>query len=261
MTSDLRHQLCALQQSGHLDALETRCKELLLTETDTMLRGCLLWNLSDIHAIRREATELYENHRLFETHVQTMPAMYRLWLVSDATQRLALELGGYGGFWWNVYEDATAEYSVTCEAVLFEAHRAAFYKSPNMPYNHKHALWVKERFGLFLQSAGHSSSAAYYRLVFTALFLKHFGEAEQDVFGCCESFLDDLRHPTQERLYVPGEWDALNRRRSRSTQAQVGINHAVNALIDCGNVRKARELYTIAREHGLAADNYIEQRM
>ncbi len=261
MNESVRRQLYTLHRNGELAALESYCKKLLCSETDILLRGCLLWNLSDIYAMRREADALYDNHRRFEAHISAMPAMYRLWLVSDATQRLTLEQGDFGNAWWQWYNETTANYDPDCEVALFNAHRAAFYKSPKKQYDYPHALWVKERFESFLKSACHSSSAAFYRLIFTALCLKHFGEAEQDLFTCCEPFFADLRHSTKEPLYAPGEWDALNSHRARSTQAQICINNAINALIDSGNVKQARELYKAAREYGMNANNFIEQRL
>jgi len=261
MTNNVRRSLYRLQQNGDLDALQTYCQERLCSETDALLRGCLLWNLSDVYAMRREADELYENHRRFEAHINTMEPMYRLWLVCDSTQRLTLEFGGYDSFWWEIYENATAQHDHTCEAVLFEAHRAAFYKSPQMPYDYNRAVWVNDRFSEFLEQTHHSPSAAFYNVIYTALYIQHFGEAEQELFTCCEPFLDDLRQPTDIPLYAAGEWELLNRHRSRAEQAQVGINNAVNALIDSGEVKQARELYKTALAHGLNTNNYIEQRL
>lgn len=261
MTNNIRHSLYRLQQNGDLDALQTYCQERLCTETDALFRGCLLWNLSDVYAMQREADALYKNHRRFEAHLQTMPPIHRLWLVCDSTQRLTLELGGYDDFWWDIYENATAQYDHTCEAALFEVHRAAFYKSLKMPYDPSHAIWVKNRFSSFLEQTHHSLSTEFYRLIYTALCVKHFGESEQDVFTCCEPFLDDLRQPTDMPLYAAGEWESFNRHRSPAEQAQVGINNAVNALIDSGDTKRARELYITARTHGLRVNCYIEKQL
>ncbi len=259
MTSNTRQALRTLQKKGDLDALQIYCQELLFAETDALLRGCLLWNLSDVYAMRRDFEALYGNHKQFEAYINTLTPIYRLWLVCDATQRLTLELGGYDGFWWEMYEKAAAQYAHTCEAVLFEAHRAAFYKSPQMLYNHTRAVWVNDRFSEFLKQTRHSPSAAFYNVIYTALCIRHFGEAEQDILTCCEPFLDALRHPANEPLYAAGEWDAFNRHRSSAEQAQVAINNAVNALIDSGDAKRARTLYTAARENGLRANHYIER--
>ncbi len=261
MTNAIRHQIRTLQQGGDLPSLKMYCRELLLREEDAFVRGCLLWNLSDVYAIRREADMLYKNHRRFEAHLQTMPPMYRLWLVCDSTQRLTLEVGGYDDFWWDIYEEATANYNLACEAALFEVHRAAFYKSSKMPYDPDRAIWVKDRFSSFLEQAHHSPSTAFYRLIYTALCVKHFGEAEQDLFTCCKPFFADLSSRDEEPIYALGEWDAINCHRSRRTQAQIGINNAINALIDSGDVKRARELYTTACKQGLHTDSYIEQRL
>ncbi len=261
MTNAVRHRLFSCQQSRDFDALRALCEELLNTQSDALVHGCCLWNLSDIYAMRRDAEALYTNHLRFASHLEALPPMYRLWSVSDATQRLTLEQGGHGDAWWQWYSDATATYDPSCEAALFNAHRAAFYKCPNMPYEHNRALWVKERFGAFLESACGSSSAPFYHLIFTALCLNHFDETEQDLFTCCKPFFADLHHPAEEPLYVAGEWHALNCHRSRRTQAQVGINAAVNALIDSGNTKQARKLYKTACEYGLNANDYIEQRL
>ncbi len=261
MTSDIRHSLCALQKSGDLDALQTFCQKCLCIETDALFRGCLLWNLSDVYAMKRDSESLYHNHRRFEEHINTMTPMHRLWLVCDSTQRLTLERGGYDGFWWEMYQDATTQYDHTCEAVLFEAHRAAFYNSPQMPYAHRRAMWVNNHFSAFLEQTLHSPSAAFYNVIYTALCIQHFGESEQDIVICCEPFLDDLRQLADEPLYAAGEWEALNHHRSRTEQARVGINNAVNALIDSGDTKRARELYITARKHGLCANSYIEKRL
>ncbi len=261
MNESIRRQLYTLHRNGEFAALESYCKKLLCTESDPLLRGCLLWNLSDIYAMRREAMALYKNHRHFEAHLQTMPPMYRLWLVCDSTQRLTLELGGYDDFWWDSYRGATVNYSTTYEAALFEVHRAAFYKSPKMPYDSDRAIWVKERFRSFLEASCNAPSAAFYRLIYTALCLTHFGKAEQDIVTCCDPFFADLRHPAEESIFAPGEWPSLNRHPSRQTQAQVGIDNAVNALIDSGDRQRARDIYIAARERGLEANAYIEQRL
>ncbi len=260
MNDSIRCQLYTLHRNGELAALESYCKKLLYSETDILLRGCLLWNLSDVYAMKRDPQALYDNHRYFEAHVNTVAPMYRLWLVCDSTQRLTLELGGYDGFWWGIYENATAQHDHTCEAALFEAHRAAFYKSPQMPYAHNRAFWVNDRFSAFLKQTRHSPSAAFYNVIYTALCIQHFGESKQDIVACCESLLDDLRQPTDIPLYAAGEWESLNRHRSPAEQAQVGINNAVNALIDSGDTKCAQELYVTARTHGLRSDSYIEKR-
>lgn len=261
MTRDIRHSLCALQKSSDLDALQTYCQKRLCIEPNVLLRGCLLWNLSDIYAMRREADVLYENHRRFEEHINTMAPMYQLWLVCDSTQRLTLELGGRDDFWWEIYANATAQYDHTCEAALFEAHRAAFYKSPQTPYDRNRAKWVNHRFSAFLEQTRRSPSVAFYNVIYTAICIQHFGKSEQDIVTCCEPLLDDLRQPTNNPLYAAGEWEALNRHRSPAEQAQVGINNAVNALIDIGDTKRAWELYITARAHGLRTNRYIEKRL
>ncbi len=261
MTSTVRHSLRALQEKGDLDALQDYCQHRLFAETDALLGGCLLWNLSDVYAMKRDFEALLDNHRRFEAHISTMAPIYRLWLVCDATQRLTLELGGYEEFWWGIYEKAAAQYDHTWEAVLFEAHRAAFYKSPQMPYDRIRAVWVNDRFSAFLKQTRHSPSAAFYNVIYSALCIRHFDEAERDILACCEPFLDALRQPTDIPLYAAGEWDAFNRHRSPAEQAQIAVNNAVNALIDSGDTERARKLYTTARKNGLRADHYIETRL
>lgn len=261
MTDYIRKQLRTLQAGGDLSALAVYCETKLREETDALTRGCLLWNCSDAYAMMRDPETLYRNHRRFKRHIQTMPAMYRLWLVCDATQRLTLEFGGHIDFWWMVYSETTARYVPLCENILFEAHRAAFSSTPAIPYDKARARWVKDRFGSFLAAVDGADDARFFRLIYTALCLKQFGETETDILSLCEPFLCDLCLPKEERLFAAGEWGQLNGQRSKQNQKQVGINNAVNALIDSRNTAKARELYLTARQYGLSANPYIEKRM
>ncbi len=260
MTDRIRNYLRILQASGDLSALAEYCETQLTKETDELTCGCYFWNLSDAYAMMRDSDALYRNHRRFEAHIHAMSAMYRLWLVCDGTQRLTPELGGYGDFWWTLYREATENTDPACEAILFESHRAAFSRSPAMPYDKARAQWVRERFLNYLDAFRCSDHAAFYRLCYASACLKQFGEGE-DVIALCEPFLPKLRLPREESPFVAGEWERLNGKRSEQNQAQVGINNAVNALIDSGNIPKARDLYKTARQYGMAANAYIEKRI
>lgn len=261
MTEATRKHLSILQANGDLSALAEYCETQLREDTDELTRGCFLWNLSDAYAMIRDSHALYHNHRRFEAHIRAMPAMYRLWLVCDGTQRLSLELGGHDDFWWTLYREATEKNDPLCETILFEAHRAAFLKSPAMPYGKTRAQWVNDRFVSFLEAVGDTDDAPFYRLIYTALCLKQFGEADGDIIVLCEPFLPDLCLPREERPFAAGEWEMLNGKRSKHNRAQVGINNAVNALIDSGELSKARGLYGAARQYGMLPNTYIEKRM
>ena len=261
MTDAVRRQLYAYQQKGDSGALQAYCENLLNTQTDALLSGCLLWNLSDVYAMRRDAESLYMNHFQFASHLQALPPMYSLWLVGDATQRLTLEQGAFGDAWWQWYSDATATYDPSCEVALFNAHRAAFYKSPQMPCSLSYAEMVDKRFQTFLEHTRHSESSLFYCLVYAAQHLQRFGNADTDILSRCEPFFDVLSATPSKQQYAAGEWQAINTLRSKAWQAQVGITCAVNALIDTGNLPSAKSLYQTACKCGLPANAYIERRL
>ena len=259
MIDAVRRQLCTYQQNRDLDALQAYCENHLNTQADALVRGCLLWNLSDVYAMRRDAKSLYTNHLQFATHLQSSAPMYRSWLVSDATQRLTLEQGGFGDVWWCWYEEVNKAYDPLCEAALFHAHRAAFYKSPQIPYSLSCAERVDKRFRVFLEHTRRSEATVFYHLIYTAQHLSHFGDTDVDIVSLCESFIKDLSEPSPKPTYAAGEWGAVNALRPKAWQAQVGITHAVNALLDTGNITQAKTLYQKARKRGLPRNVYIER--
>lgn len=94
--------------------------------------GFAYWNISDSFAMLRDSGNLYKNHREFADFLKDKPSKYLFWPVSDATQRFALELGGFADFWWDCYRNASSKNAGMSgiEAITFECHNASLSVTP-----------------------------------------------------------------------------------------------------------------------------------
>jgi len=101
----------------------------------------------------------------------------------------------------------------------------------------------------------------FYKLVYSSCVLKAFGDEEYDILNLCHQVMPFLNEKSLESEFVVGEWERLNAPRSRQNMAQVGINRAINALIDVDKRETAKELYIEALNNGFNANKYIEGRI
>lgn len=99
-----------------------------LGDIDSDDRGWIYWNICDRYAVLRKPNEQYAVHVEFAEWAQSALSLTRQhWVVSDSTQLRTLIMGGYGDFWWSVYQRANEQAPRIEEnrSVRFEAHRAA----------------------------------------------------------------------------------------------------------------------------------------
>lgn len=225
--------------------------------------GFAYWNISDSFAMLRDSGNLYKNHREFANFLKDKPSKYLFCPVSDATQRFALELGGFADFWWDCYRNASSKNAGMSgiEAITFECHNAALSVTPAVKTPVGYLELAKNNFRSFLEATESSDNYIFYETFYCALCLKAFGSAERDVFDLSMRLLPWLKSEKSQNDFLVGEWKMLNGQRSKYDLARVAINRAINALIDTGSGEPARELYGEAIACGLSKNVYIEKRI
>lgn len=264
MTPDIRNTFKVLQAKGKLKDTVKYLSDILMTDNiDNMLAGFCYWNISDSYAMLRQSDNLYDNHLKFCKLLENMSEKYIFWVVCDATQRFTLELGGYGDFWWELYRNAVnADIDIAeNERIVFEAHAAAMSVNPILKTTSSNLQSAKDCFSKFIKKQHSTECLDFYKLIYSALCLKCFGEEPYDILNLIGIFLPLLKEKNTDNFFATGEWGNLNGRRSKYNMAQVGINRAINAFIDTNKIIMARELYTTAIDNGLSANLYIEKRL
>lgn len=230
---------------------------------DDMISCFCLWNISDRHAMLRNCEEIYSNHLKFQNRLSDMPKQYLFWSVSDGTQKLTLELGGYSEFWWDNYKSAVAENRdlVNCEYIAGVVHRAAMVSNPSLNQSRDNFKFARDHFSDFIKSTQASEMNTFYKIIYASQCLEIFGETELDVLQLYEKLLPKLKCDDPKPKYVVGEWEFLNCLWSDRKQAVVGINAYINALIRVGKSRNAKEIYLYAKGCGLPDNAYINKRI
>lgn len=264
ITNDIRTEFKRLQSQNNLDGIIEYLSSILSTNSaDNLLAGFCYWNISDSYAMQRKSEEQYANHLDFCKLLETMDSKYKFWAVCDATQRFTLELGGFGDFWWELYAKAIDLNSETTdiERIVFDTHVAAISINPKVDTPKSRLYLAKDNFEKFVKYSANPENEAFYKLVYSSLVLKSFGDEEYDVLNLCHQVMPFLKENTPGNEYAVGEWERLNAPRSRQNMAQVGINRAINAFIDVGKKAGAKELYNEALKNGLNRNTYIEKRL
>lgn len=264
ITNDIRTEFKRLQSQNNLDGIIDYLSSILSTNNaENLLAGFCYWNISDSYAMKRKSEEQYTNHLDFCKLLETMDSKYKFWSVCDATQRFTLELGGFGDFWWDLYKDAVDSNSNTTdiERIVFDSHVAAISINPKIEISKPRLYLAKDNFERFVKGSANPENEAFYKLVYSSFVLKGFGDEEYDILNLCYRVIPFLKEKSPESEFVVGEWERLNSPRSRQNMAQVGINRAINALIDVGKKTKVRELYNEALNNGLTNNTYIEKRL
>ena len=192
-----------------------------------------------------------------------MNPKYKFWAVCDATQRFTLELGGYGNFWWELYEKAVDinPETTNIERIVFDTHISAISINPKVKTPKSRLYLAKDNFEKFVKASANPENEVFYKLVYSALVLKGFSDEEYDILNLCHQVVPFLKEKSLESEFVVGEWERLNAPRSRQNMAQVGINRAINTFIDVGKKAQAKELYNEALKNGLTRNTYIEKRL
>ncbi len=264
ITNDIRTKFNHLQSEHNLDGIIEYLSSILSTnDADNLLAGFCYWNISDSYAMQRKSEEQYANHLDFCKLLETMDSKYKFWSVCDATQRFTLELGGFGDFWWELYAKAVDLNPETTdiERIVFDTHVAAISINPKVDTPKSRLYFAKNNFEKFVKYSANPENETFYKLVYSSLVLKGFGDEEYDIINLCNSVMPFLKEKSFESEFAVGEWERLTSPRSRQNMAQVGINRAINALIDVGKKAGAKELYNEALNNGLNRNTYIEKRL
>ena len=246
ISNDIRTEFKRLQSENNLCGIIEYLSSILSTNSaDNLLAGFCYWNISDSYAIQRKSEEQYANHLNYYKMLDTMDSKYKFWSVCDATQRFTLELGGFGDFWWDSYKNAVDlnPNTTDIERVVFDTHVSAISINPKVDTPKSRFYFAKNK------------------LVYSSLVLKGFGDEEYDILNLCHQVMPFLNEKSSDSEFAVGEWERLNSPHSRQNTAQVGINRAINALIDVGKRAQAKELYNDALNNGLNRNTYIEKRL
>lgn len=264
ITEEIRNNFKHLQSQHSLDGIIEYLSSILSTNNaDNLLAGFCYWNISDSYAMQRKSEELYTNHLKFCKMLDTMDSKYKFWAVCDATQRFTLELGGYGDFWWELYEKAVDinPETTNIERIVFDTHISAISINPKVKTPKFRLYLAKDNLEKFIINSSTSETEVFYKLVYSSCVLKAFGDEEYDILNLCNRIMLFIKEIAADSEYAVGEWERLNSPRSAQNMAQVGINRAINALIDVGKSETAKELYIETLNNGFNANKYIEGRI
>ena len=224
--------------------------------------GFCLWNISDNYAFLKDGHSLMVNHTAFYNHLRSAHSQYLYWLVNDATQKLTLEKDGYSNYWWKLYQEAIdSNLSDTCFFAQYHTHRAALYKSDNLPYANENFLIARRNFEQFLDKTKHTAEFPFYQTMYLTQ-LAPFGVADsKQLLTLCDGLWNGLTQPRIESNFLIGEWQSFTTPFGARKQSIVGITAIVNSLIWCGQLKEAKELYMDASKQGLPKNHYIESRI
>lgn len=264
ITNDIRTGFKRLQSQNNLDGIIEYLSSILSTnDADNLLAGFCYWNISDSYAIGHKSEEQYANHLKFCKLLDTMDSKHKFWSVCDATQRFTLELGGYGDFWWENYKNAVDlnPNTESIERIVFDTHVSAISINPKIETPKSRLYLAKDNLEKFIKNSVNFENEAFYKLVYSSLVLKGFGDEEYDILNLCNQVMPFLKETSPESEFAVGEWERLNSPRSKQNMAQVGINRAINTLIDIGKKIRAKELYNEALNNGLTHNTYIGKKL
>lgn len=223
--------------------------------------GFCYWHISDNFALLRDGASLFKNHRIFEEHIRTVESRYLYWLVSDATQRLTLEVNGHTDFWWKLYADAIqGNVNGELEFAEFCAHRAALYVNPYLPHTESNLSFAISKYENLLDRTKDKPEYRFYKIIYLSLISRFGSIDDSELLTLGGSFLEGLHSKSRDRE-VPGEWNSFIVPFSVYKQSVVGINSAINALLYSGEQRMAKELYNSALDFGMTNNRYIEERL
>lgn len=223
--------------------------------------GFCYWHISDNFALLRDSRSLYSNHCAFAEYISAEGGCYLYWPVSDATQRLTLEIGGYTEFWWELYSNAVLN-NVHREFVFAEfcAHRAALYVNPLLPHTRNNLSFAIKNFKSFLDRTKDKPEYQFYMTIYLSLASRFSPVNYSEILSQGKSLLKGLHNKSDDKT-VPGEWDSFTVPFSEYKQSVVGINAAINALLYGEEFKMAKELYNSAIEFGMSKNRYIEGKL
>ena len=224
--------------------------------------GFCYWHISDCFALLRDGASLYSNHQIFNEYIRTGDSRYLYWVVSDATQRLTLEVDGHTDFWWSLYSYAVQNNACgVYDFAEFCAHRAALYVNPLLPHIEDNLLFAISNYENLLDRTVEKPEYPFYKLIYVSLLSRFYSIDYSELLSLSTGFLKGLRKKSSGREPILGEWSSFIIPFSSYKQSEVGINSAINALLYGGKQEIARELYSRALDSGMENNRYIEERI
>ena len=230
--------------------------------TDFEDKGFCYWNISDNYALLKKGYFLFDNHKKFYEHIKNQDNEYLYWLVCDATQRLTLEKDGYSSFWWDLYRKAVEQNGDSKNYFAeFHVHRAALYTNNHLTISQDNFNCAKLNFEKLLSKTKSTSEYNFYKMIYLSLISRSSTVNSKEFCEMSRTFFEYLSFPKISNDFLVGEWKSFITPFDKRKQGVVGITSAINALIDCGNVKEAKDLYFDACNVGLPKNKYIEARL
>ena len=210
----------------------------------------VFWNISDNLAMLRNADCELLNHKEFEKQLSYMDSKYLHWIVSDATQKLTLIVGGYERYWNELYKYACNNCPKLKEnsIIRFESHRANIPIPISIEYqaDKEHAIFSIENLRKSWEELKGSSNEKFYALTYYTQVIACFNFLNENF----KSFLDNANESFEDILpllktekqssYIDGtspllgSWEQLNKPRSQYNQATCAIHNYIIQLINNG---------------------------
>ncbi|NMA83115.1 MAG: hypothetical protein GX962_04535 [Epulopiscium sp.] len=236
--------------------------------------GWAYWSISDNYAMLRMADEELKNHIKFLDFVnKELPKEMLFWPVSDGTQKATLIQGGYGDFWFDLYQTAcnTAPKTSTNLGIRFESHRAAVaLKNPNLGKPNKRiSEFALNNMKNLIEENPLDYNIKFYTITYYSLLLITKEIQSETLDKAMNSFdalvpyldLDNKKKDYYDIWGIWGTWEHLNSKRSMYNQARVGINNFIINLIDISQHRLALECYKVFTEKGISTNDYLKSRI
>ena len=216
-----------IQANRHEETIALLQECLSHNETLTEEEKCwALWNISDRFALLRNPKRELENHKRFEDLLLKMDPKYLHWMVSDGTQKLTLILGGCESYWNGLYQYACENCPKSNENAMirFESHRAAVPTPMRVPYraDRNHAMLSLENLRKTWDELKDSANGRFCELTYYTQAIgcyTFYRESVRCLLDCANDSFERIlpllssENHTEEKPYLLGSWEQLNRAR------------------------------------------------
>lgn len=273
ISDDLRTKYIELQNNNERAKIVDLLTASIKVENFNDEERCwALWNISDNLASMKNSNDELINHKLFEKQILMMDYKYLHWIVSDATQKMTLIIGGYEPYWFDLYRFACQQSikSVENQRVRFESHRAsvAIPLVLNYNYNKDDSLFALNNMKDMLPELKNDFNYKFYELAYFTQYISMYtlldnisGIVVEESLYSFSDMVKYLSSDTSEHddndIYLLGSWQQLNRDRSRYNQAKTGINNYIISLINAGKYKIALDCYRKLQPYNLIFNNYF----
>lgn len=264
-----------IQANRHEETIALLQECLSHNETLTEEEKCwALWNISDRFALLRNPKRELENHKRFEDLLLKMDPKYLHWMVSDGTQKLTLILGGCESYWNGLYQYACENCPKSNENAMirFESHRAAVPTPMRVPYraDRNHAMLSLEHLRKTWDELKDSANGRFCELTYYTQAIgcyTFYRESVRCLLDCANDSFERIlpllssENHTEEKPYLLGSWEQLNRARSPYAQASCAIHNYIIQLVNAEEFNLALSCYERIRDFDLHYGNYFYRKI